>query len=55
MPRLAFEVRDGAGATLVAWSEAVPIATLATGREFPFVSTPHRLPTESRFVLVHFE
>lgn len=55
VPRLAFEVRDGAGAPLVAWSESVPVATLAAGREYPFVSTPHRLPTESRTVLVHFE
>ena len=55
VPRLAFEVRDSAGTTLVAWSEAVPTRTLAAGSELGFASQPHRLPTTSRTVLVHFD
>ncbi len=55
VPRLAFEVRDGAGATLVAWNETVSTATLAAGRELAFASAPHRLPPESRTIVVRFE
>lgn len=55
VPRLAFEVRDAAGTTLVAWSETVPAKTLAVGRELGFASLPHRLPEASRTVLVRFE
>ena len=55
VPRLAFEVRDAAGTTLVAWSETVPAKTLAAGRELGFASSPHRLPEASRTVLVRFE
>ena len=55
VPRLAFEVRDAAGAALVTWSETVPTATLAAGREVAFASAPHRLPAESRTVVVRFE
>lgn len=55
VPRLAFEVRDAAGTTLVAWSETVTAKTLAAGSELGFVSTPHRLPAESRTVLVRFD
>lgn len=55
VPRLAFEVRDAAGTTLVAWSETVTAKTLKAGAELAFASTPHRLPTDSRTVLVHFE
>ena len=55
VPRLAFEVRDAGGATLVAWSEQVSARTLAAGSEVVFASTPHRLPTESRSVTVHFD
>ena len=55
VPRLAFEVRDAAGTTLVAWSETVPTKTLAAGREIEFASTPHRLPADSRTVLVRFD
>ena len=55
VPRLAFEVRDAAGTTLVSWSETVPAKTLAPGSELGFVSKPHRLPLDSRSVLVRFE
>lgn len=55
VPRLAFEVRDAAGMTLVAWNETVPAKTLAAGGEIGFASTPHRLPSDSRTVLVHFD
>ena len=55
IPRLAFEVRDQAGATLVAWTEMMSARSLAAGREFGFASTPHRLPADSRSVSVRFE
>lgn len=55
VPRLAFEVRDGSGAMLVTWSEKVPAPTLGAGRALDFRSTPHRLPADSRTVLVRFE
>ncbi len=55
VPRLAFEVRDATGAALVAWSETIPTATLAAGRELAFASAPHRLPAESRTVVVRFD
>lgn len=55
IPRLAFEVRDAAGVTLVAWNETVSAKALAPGRNLAFASTPHRLPAESRTMLVRFE
>ena len=55
VPRLAFEIRDAAGATLVAWSEATSAKTLAAGSEVDFASKPHNLPIASRTVLVHFD
>ena len=55
VPRLAFEVRDASGATLVAWRETVPTKSLAAGGELGFASAPHRLPADSRTVLVRFE
>ena len=55
VPRLAFEIRDGAGQPLIRWSERAPVRLVATGRAFAFTSTPHQIPPESRSVLVHFE
>lgn len=55
VPRLAFEVRDDAGSTLVAWSETISAKTLAAGGELAFASAPHRLPAEGRSVLVHLD
>lgn len=55
IPRLVFEVRDAAGAALIEWRESVPAHTLAAGRLLDFASQPHRLPAESRTVLVRFD
>ncbi len=55
VPRLAFEVRDAAGTTLVAWSESVSTKTVAAGSELDFSSKPHRLPEDSRTIMVHFD
>ena len=55
MPRLAFEVRDAAGAELLAWTETAPARALAAGGVVAFRSAPHVLPEQARSVTVHFE
>lgn len=55
LPRLFYEVRDSAGATLVSWSESAPARTIAVGHVLAFASTPHAVPPEGRTILVRFE
>ena len=45
VPRVAFEIRDATGASLVSWSEAAPAKMLASGKTLAFTSTPHDLHT----------
>ena len=54
VPRIAFEVRDAAGAPLLSWNEAAPARTLAAGATMSFVSAPHHMPSDSAFVAVRF-
>ena len=54
IPRLAYEVRDTGGAAILSWSEAASAGTLAGGKTLAFASSPHRLPSTSRKVLVSF-
>ena len=55
IPRLAFEVRDRDGATVMTWSENAPSNTLAVGRTISFASASHRPPLEGRTVVVRFD
>ena len=55
IPRVAFEIRDAKGASLMSWSETPPASTLGAGRIVAFASLPHSVPPESRSVLVRFE
>lgn len=55
LPRLTFEIRDGAGQPLIRWSERAPANLIAVGRTLAFTSTPHQIPPESRSVLVQFD
>ena len=55
VPRLAFEVRNAEGSTLVSWSEDANARMLGAGRTLSFASSPHRLPSDSQTVLVRFE
>jgi predicted Zn finger-like uncharacterized protein len=54
VPRLVYEVRDEAGATLLSWTEAAPTRALVTGARLAFSSRLHVVPPEGRSVLVHF-
>ena len=55
IPRLAFEVRDRGGATLMTWSQNAPSNTLAVGRTIAFASAPHRPPPDGQTVVVRFD
>ena len=55
VPRLAFEIRDAAGMSLVTWTEKAPAKLVGAGRTLAFASAPHAIPQESRTVLVRFE
>jgi predicted Zn finger-like uncharacterized protein len=55
VPRLAYEVRDAAGAPLVSWTEPAPAKVIAAGKTLAFASVPHVLPEDARSVLVRFD
>ncbi len=55
VPRLAYEVRDAAGQSLVTWTEKGPAKVLAAGKTLAFASMPHLLPDQARTVLVRFD
>jgi predicted Zn finger-like uncharacterized protein len=55
VPRLAFDVRDSAGVSVAAWTEAPPARSLAADAMVSFVSRPHALPPDGRTMVVRFE
>ena len=55
IPRLAFEVRDRDGATVMTWRQNAPANTLAVGRTISFAASPHHPPPEGRTVVVRFD
>ena len=55
MPRLAFEIRDAAGESLLSWTEKAPARSLAAGDVLAFKSAPHAMPEQARSLLVRFE